>query len=456
MASWMAYLEQNKDRFLEELKDFCRIPSISSLPRHADDVRKAAQWVRDRLSAAGLDSVQLMETGGHPVVTARKCPHKDKPTVLVYGHFDVQPADPLELWDSPPFEPRVENGRLYARGASDDKGNMLIPILVAEAMLNQGELPVNLKFLFEGQEEIGSPQIPDFVSSNKALLACDLAVSADGYQWTETQPCLKLGLRGLCAVEIELKGPDADLHSGVFGGAVQNPIHALVTLLGSMRGADGRILVDGFYDQVRDFSQAERKQIAGIPFDKPAYMARLGVTDLFGEAGFSPREQTWIRPTLEINGIWGGFTEQGTKTVLPSRAFAKITCRLVPDQSPPEISAALSAHVERHLPPGVTAKVRPEKSFALPYLISPDHPANSKAAKVLDKVYGRPPYFVRTGGSIPIYASLEKYLGTKTVTFSFALEDENHHSPNEFFRLSGFEKGQKAYGLLFEELGRGL
>ena len=456
MATWSGYLEENSDRFLQELIEFCKIPSISSLPQHAGDVRKAGEWVKNRLQTAGIDSVKILETGGHPVVFGQKCPYQDRPTVLIYGHFDVQPADPLNLWESPPFEPRVENGRLYARGASDDKGNLLIPILAVEALLKEGEPPLNLKFLFEGQEEIGSPQIPDFVAENKDLLACDLAVSADGYQWTETQPCLKLGLRGLCALEIELKGPDKDLHSGVFGGAVQNPIHALAALLASMKSSDGRITVRGFYDEVLDFSEAQRKQIADIPFDKQKYMSSLGIPDMFGEPGFSPREQTWIRPTLEINGIWGGFMEEGTKTVLPSKASAKITCRLVPDQDPQKVVQAIMDHVNAHLPPGVTANMTPAPVHAMPYLMEPDHPANKKAGAVLEKVYGKAPYFVRTGGTIPIYAVLEKNLGIKTVTLSFGLEDENHHSPNEYFRLNSFKKGQTVYGLLLQEMAKGL
>ncbi|MGD9006126.1 MAG: dipeptidase, partial [Desulfobacterales bacterium] len=330
MASWKSYLEEHKDRFLEELLAFLRIPSISSLKEHKEDVQKAADWVAARMQAAGVENVEVLPTGGHPVVYGDWLHAADQPTILIYGHFDTQPVDPLDLWSQPPFEPTLRDDRVYARGASDDKGNMLVPILAVEAMLNStGRLPVNVKCFFEGQEEIGSPQLPEFISANRDRLACDLVFSADGGQWDEDQPALMIGLRGLCNLQIDVQAAKSDTHSGTFGGTIMNPIHALVQLLDSMHRRDGKVAVDGFYDGVRSLSETEKAQIAEIPYDEAAYKAELGVDQLFGEPGFSTYERAWIRPTLEVNGIWGGFQGEGVKTVLPSTAHAKVSCRLV-------------------------------------------------------------------------------------------------------------------------------
>jgi acetylornithine deacetylase/succinyl-diaminopimelate desuccinylase-like protein len=455
MSSWQAYLDEHKDRFLDELLDFLRIPSVSALPEHAGDVAQAAEWVAARLRTAGVEGVQVLPTGGHPVVYGEWLHAPGKPTVLIYGHFDTQPADPLHLWTNPPFEPAVRDGRVYARGASDDKGNMLVPILAVEALLNsEGGTPVNLKFFFEGQEEIGSPQIPDFVAAHRDLLACDLALSSDGGQWSETEPAILVGLRGGCGVQIDVTGANSDLHSGMYGGAVQNPIHALVAILDSLRGADGRILVEGFYDSVAPLSDDDRARIAAVPFDLEELMDEVGVQELFGEAGYTPRERMWARPTLEINGIWGGFQGEGIKTVLPNEAHAKITCRLVPDQDPTTIAELIAAHVERQAPPGVQVTARRLGFTALPYLIPPDHPGNQAARAVLEEIYGRAAYDVRTGGSIPVCTLLLQQLGVYTVNFAFGLDDEHIHAPDEFFRLSSFERGQIAYCKLLHRLGQ--
>jgi acetylornithine deacetylase/succinyl-diaminopimelate desuccinylase-like protein len=454
MSSWQSYLDENQSRFLDELLDFLRIPSVSALPERANDVARAAEWVAARLRSAGAEGVRVLPTGGHPVVYGEWLHAQGKPTVLIYGHFDTQPPDPLDLWSSPPFEPVVRDGRVYARGASDDKGNMLTPILAVEALLKSAEtLPVNVKFLFEGQEEIGSPQIPDFVAANRELLACDLALSSDGGQWSETEPSILVGLRGGCGVQIDVVGANSDLHSGVYGGAVQNPIHALVAILASLRGPDGRILVEGFYDAVAPLSSAERAQLAEVPFDIETYMEEIGVEALFGEAGYTPRERTWVRPTLEINGIWGGFQGDGIKTVLPNAAHAKITCRLVPNQDPMVIPTLIAAHVERHTPPGVRVTVTRLGFTAYPYLIPAEHPGNQAARAVLEEIYGRSPYIVRTGGSIPVCTVLLQTLGVYTVGFAFGLEDEHIHAPDEFFRLSSFRRGPVAYCKLLDRLG---
>jgi acetylornithine deacetylase/succinyl-diaminopimelate desuccinylase-like protein len=452
--NWKDYLAANRADFEVELLDFLRIPSVSALPAHAPDVRRAGIWVAQRLEAAGMENIETLETGGHPVVYADWLHAPGKPTIMIYGHFDTQPVDPIELWDNPPFVPTVVDGRVYARGASDDKGNMFAPILALEALLKTtGKLPVNVKCFFEGQEEIGSPTLPPFIAANRDKFACDFVVSADGGQWTEDQPAIALAFKGLCGLQIDVVGPSHDVHSGGYGGAIQNPIHALVQLLDSMRGEDGRILVEGFYDSVRPLSAEDRAQIAAVPFDEKEYMERLGIEETFGEAGYSTLERAWGRPTLELNGIWGGFTGDGTKTVLPSQAHAKITCRLVADQKPPEIAKLIERHVATHTPPGVKVKVTITESGAYPYLMPADHPANQAARDVHMKLYGKEPLYVRSGGSIPVCSMFLDSLGVYTLNFGFGLNDERLHSPNEFFRLASFEKGQVGYCMLLERLG---
>jgi len=453
MSMWENYLQENRDRFVDELLDFVRIPSISALPQHADDVHRAATWVAHRMKSAGIEGVRILPTGGHPVVYGEWLHASGKPTVLIYGHFDVQPVDPVDLWTYPPFEPTIEEGRLFGRGASDDKGNMLAPILAIEALLKgDGTAPLNLKFCFEGQEEIGSPQMPDFISAHKELLDCDLAISADGGQWSETEPAILLSIRGVCSLQIDIKGAKTDLHSGSYGGTIQNPIHALVRLLDSMRSPEGEIVVEGFYDAVIDLPEAERAEISRVPFDEAQYLEDLCLNEVFGEPGYSSLERAWIRPTLEVNGIWGGFQGEGVKTVLPNEAHAKITCRLVADQDPYRIIELLTSHVQRHAPPGVEVNVGPLSMLGKPYFIPIDHPGNKVARGVLEELYGREPLYHCTGGSIPICALFLEHLEVYTVIFAFGLRDEGAHAPNEFFRLSSFDLGQKAYGKLLHRL----
>ena len=455
MPDWESYLTEHNEGFLDELLEFLRIPSISALPAHAAEVKRAAQWVETRMKAAGIESVRIMPTGGHPVVYGEWLHAKGKPTVLIYGHLDTQPVDPLELWDSPPFEPVIKEGRIYARGSTDDKGNMFIPIIVAEAMLKtSGRLPVNLKFLFEGEEEIASPHLPDFIVENKSLLSCDVVLSADGGQWEEEQPAIVLGTRGVTSVFVDVQGPDHDVHSGTYGGAIANPIHALVQILNSLHDQDGRVTVKGFYEGVRLLTKEERAQLARIPFDEPAYLRETGSGSLFGEKGFTTYERAGARPTLEINGIWGGFQGEGTKTVLPSAAHAKISCRLVADQDPVKIADLVVRHVHQVSPPEVRVTATKSESGAAPYLIPPDHAGLRVAYSVLKDLYGKEPYRVRMGGTIPANAMFHKYLGAYTIVFAFGLQDELQHSPNEFFRLSGYERGQKAYGMLLERLAK--
>ena len=455
MTAWKNYLEANQDRYLKELLEFLSIPSISSLKEYKADVAKAGEWVAARLQAAGIENVQVLPTGGHPVVYGDWMHAPDKPTVLIYGHFDTQPVDPLELWTQPPFEPALKDNRVYARGASDDKGNMLAPILAVEALLSsESRLPVNVKCFFEGQEEIGSPQLPEFISANRQRLACDLILSADGGQWDEDQPALMIGLRGLCNLQIDVRAARSDTHSGTFGGTIMNPIHALVRLIDTMHTPQGAIAVEGFYDAVRPLTEPEQDQIAEIPFDEADYKAELGVDALFGEPGYSTYERAWIRPTLEVNGIWGGFQGEGVKTVLPSSAHAKISCRLVPDQDPAQILKLLTTHIEKHTPPGVKVALDLNPSTADPYLIPFDHPGNQAAADVHKELFGKEPYYARMGGSIPVCGIFLKELGAYTVNFAFGLKDENVHGPDEFFRLKSFSRAQLAYGMLLEQLSK--
>ncbi len=451
--TWENYLVEHQSRHQDELLQFLSIPSISSLPSHADAVQRAGRWVAERLKTAGLEQVQILPTGGHPVVYGEWLHAPGKPTVLIYGHFDTQPVDPLELWTNPPFEPTIVEDRVYARGASDDKGNMFTPILGVEALLKtEGALPINVKFFLEGQEEIGSPQLPAFIASHRELLACDLVLSSDGGQYSEDQPELVLSAKGLAGVQIDVRGAKGDLHSGMYGGAVPNPIHALTAILASLRSPEGKILVEGFYDTVLPLSTEDRAAIAAIPFDAQEYQERVGVTALLAEPGYTSQEHLAARPTLEINGIWGGFQGEGVKTVLPAEAHAKITCRLVANQEPAAIVDLLAKHVEQQTPPGVQVTVRGLPGTARPYLIPADHWGNQAATAVLQELYGKAPYHARVGGSIPVCELFLSHLGAYTVGFAFGLGDEQIHAPNEFFRLSSFRRGPVAYCKILHKL----
>ena len=449
------HADARQEQYIAELLEFVRIPSVSALPRHADDVRQAAAWVAARLQQARFENIQIMETGGHPVVYGDWLHAGDQPTILIYGHFDVQPVDPLDLWLNPPFEPWIEEDKVFGRGASDNKGNMLAPIAALDSMLcTEGRLPVNVKFCFEGQEEIGSPQISDFLARESEVFRSDLAISSDGGQWSETMPSLTMALRGVCGIQINLRGPSRDLHSGSYGGAVHNPIHALADLLAGMHHPDGSIAIAGFYEDVTLPTAIERQDTARIPFDENDYMDDLGIAAVYGEEGYSTRERTWHRPTLEVNGVWGGFQQDGIKTVLPSMAHAKITCRLVPHQEPDSIRHLLKRHVERHVPAGVEASVDFLTMNGKPYVIPKEHWGNTAAHEVLVDLYGHTPYAVRTGGSIPICGALLEHLKVYTVNFGFGLPDEKVHSPNEFFRLASFRRSQTAYYRLLHRLSR--
>ena len=451
----LARLEAGHERILEELKEFAAIPSVSTDPAHAADVHAAAAWVAAQLAAAGPFRVRTIPTAGASVVYAEWLGAAGAPTALIYGHYDVQPEDPVEQWLSPPFTPTVRDGRLYARGVSDDKGPMLIPIEVAAAFFAvHGRLPLNVKFLIEGEEEIGSRHLEAFVAQHRQLLAADVVISADGAMWRAAEPSLTIANRGLAGLELTLTGPAKDLHSGRHGGSVANPLHAMARLVASLHQADGRVAVAGFYDDVRELSAAERADIAQLPFDERAYFTQVGAAAAVGEPGYSTLERQWTRPTLEVNGMWGGYQGPGTKTVVPSQAHAKITCRLVPDQDPDAIVAQVTRHLERHAPPGTRLMIRPGDRGARPAHIARDHPVLQAAAAALTAVYGVRPLFVRMGGTVPVAEIFQRLMGLDTVYFSFSTGDEDFHAPNEFFRLQRLHDGLAAWARLWELLGR--
>jgi acetylornithine deacetylase/succinyl-diaminopimelate desuccinylase-like protein len=440
MNKWKEYLDNNKERFLNELLELLRIPSVSARSEHKQDMFTCAEAVKQRLHEAGATRTDIFTTDGHPIVYAEKRIDDKKPTVLVYGHYDVQPADPLELWNSGPFEPVIKEGKLYARGACDDKGQFYMHVKAMEIMNNTGEIPCNIKFIIEGEEEVGSPNLARFVKENRELLKSDVILISDTSMISLDTPSIDIGVRGLSYIEVEVTGPNRDLHSGVYGGAVSNPITALAKMIASCHDENNHITIPGFYDDVVEISDKERKLLSEAPFDKDAYKADLGIKKVWGEKGFTTNERTGIRPTLEVNGIWGGYTGEGSKTVLPSKAFAKISARLVPNQSSADITAKLTRYFEKIAPESVSVKVR-EHHGGEPYMTPIDSTAYKAAAKAIKATFGKEPVPLRGGGSIPICALFEKELGIKIVFMGFGLDSDNLHSPNEKFELANFYKG---------------
>ncbi|MDZ7801923.1 MAG: dipeptidase [Trueperaceae bacterium] len=447
-------LQANLEAYRAELATFIAIPTVSTDPDHAGDVERGAQWVADRLRAAGDIAVEVVHTGHHPAVLGRWDGAEDAPTVLVYGHLDVQPPDPLEAWHSPPFELTERDGRWYARGVSDDKASMLIPILVAEAFFQRGAPPVNLRFLFEAEEEIGSPSLPGLVRKRADDLACDVALSADGGMWRADLPSLTTRARGLTALEVQVEGPGKDLHSGRHGGAVHNPLHALVDLLSGLHDADGRVAVAGFYDDVLPPDADSLAAVEALPFDDDDYLREVGAPAPYGEVGFGTLARRWLRPTLELNGVAGGYQGPGIKTVLPREASAKITCRLVPNQEPETVLARVRQHLEAAAPPSVRVQVTLDETGARAYAMTPDHPALRVAEEVLEHVFGRAPVRVGMGGSVPILTTFREALGVDTLFFSFSTSDEDIHAPNEFYRPERFAAGLQAWARLWDGLAR--
>src|SRR5215468_125443 len=450
----LSYLETHQDEILQRLVAFAGIPSVSTDPAYKDGVTTAARWVADQLSAAGMQNVRINPTAGHPIVTADWLSAPGKPTILVYGHYDVQPPDPLEKWKSPPFEPTVRDSRLYARGVSDDKGPMLIPLVVAEAfMRTEGKLPVNVRFIIEGEEEKGSVHLGPFVKERAAELAADFLLSADGAMWRPDEPSITVASRGIAALEFTVRGAAKDLHSGRHGGAVANPALALAALVASLHDQSGRVAVAGFYDGVGDPPIEVRKTVHAMPFDSARYLESIGAPGEAGEAGWTLLERMWLRPTLEINGLWGGYQGPGTKTVIPCEAHAKITCRLVPGQHPDDIVTAIAAHLRANRPRGVTLEIRPGDHGSEAYEIPGDHPGLALAERILEEVYHQPALGVRMGATIPI-GLIFRQIGAETVFFSFSTADEDYHAPNEFFRLRRLKDGARAWARYWQELGR--
>ena len=434
------YLEQNKERFLDELMSLLRIPSVSANSQHKKDMIECAEAVKKSLTDAGADRAEIFSTNGHPIVYAEKMVDPSFPTVLVYGHYDVQPADPLELWETSPFEPTIRDGKIFARGACDDKGQFFMHVKALELMVQNNLLKTNIKFCIEGEEEIGSPNLAKFVENNKALLKCDVILISDTAMISMDTPSIDTGVRGLSYIEVEVTGPNRDLHSGVYGGAVANPATVLAKMIASCHDENNHITIPGFYDDVLEATAEERNLLGKAPFDEKIYKADLGIDALYGEKGFSTNERTGIRPTLEVNGIWGGYTGEGSKTVLPSKASAKISARLVPNQSSVKITALLLDYFKKIAPAGVSVRVS-EHHGGEPYLTPIDSKAYQAAAKAIAQTFGKMPVPVRGGGSIPICALFEKELAVKIVFMGFGLDSDNLHSPNEKYDLANYYKG---------------
>jgi acetylornithine deacetylase/succinyl-diaminopimelate desuccinylase-like protein len=440
MQVWKEYQEQNKDRFLDELLELLRIPSVSADSKYKADVARCAEAVKEHLLKAGADTAEVCPTAGHPIVYGEKMVDPSLPTILVYGHYDVQPADPLNLWHSGPFDPVIKEGKIYARGACDDKGQMYMHIKALETMAKTNSLPCNVKVMIEGEEEVGSVNLGKFLEDNKERLKADIVLVSDTSMISMDTPSIESGLRGLAYMEVEVTGPNRDLHSGVYGGAVANPATILCKMIASLHDENNHITVKGFYDKVAELSAAERAAINNAPFDLEEYKKELGVNDVWGEKGYTTLERTGIRPTLEVNGIWGGYTGEGAKTVLPSKAYAKISMRLVPHQVSDEISDLFKAHFESIVPAGVTVKVTAHHGGE-PVVTPTDSPAYKAAAKAIETTFGKEPIPTRGGGSIPIIALFERTLGLKTVLLGFGLDNDNIHSPNEKYDVANFYKG---------------
>ncbi len=454
MERVLDYIAQNKLRHVDELKTLLEIPSISTNPENKPDVERCATWVADHLRQIGMQNVTLFPTAGHPVVYADWLHAPGKPTVLFYGHYDVQPVDPLNLWTSAPFEPEIRGENLYARGSADDKGQVFIHLKSVEAFLRiQGSLPVNLKMIIEGEEEIGSEHLQSFVEGQKKLLEADLVLISDTSMFARGVPSVCYGLRGLAYMQVELVGPDKDLHSGSFGGSVHNPIQALSELISQLHDRDGRITIPGFYDDVRKLTPRERAAYKKLPWNDRNYARGLGVASLYGEKGFTTLERLWARPTLECNGIWGGFTGEGAKTVLPSKASAKISMRLVPDQKSDRIAGLFTKHFRKITPR--TVKVSVNYLHGGEAAITPiESPGVQAAARALEKGFGKKPLFQREGGSIPIVVQFKELLGLDTVLLGFGLPDENAHAPDEFINLENFYGGIRTVAHFYNELPR--
>jgi len=449
----IAYIQERRDAFVEELKTFCRIPSVSTKSEHKGDMQKAAEWVADSMRVTGLEHVQIVPTAGHPVVYGDWLHAPGKPTALIYGHYDVQPAEPLDLWITGPFDPTVRDGELYARGAVDDKGQVFMHLKALEAHLKtQGSLPVNVKLLIEGEEEIGSPNLDPFIAKHQDILKADVVVISDTAMIAKGAPGITHGLRGLIYFQIDVEGTKSDLHSGSFGGAVINPAFALAQILSQLKDKNGRITIPGFYDDVRRLPAEERRALARLPFTEKKFQKTIGAPALFGEKGFTTLERLWTRPTLEINGLYSGFIGEGAKTVLPGRAMAKVSMRLAPNQDPAKIARLFTQHVKRICPKTVRLKVTEISGRGMPWLAPTDHPAMQAMAQAIQKGFGKKPVFTRTGGTIPVVATFTRLLKVPSLLMGIGLPDENAHAPNEKLDLDNLHHGMLSAAHLWNEL----
>jgi acetylornithine deacetylase/succinyl-diaminopimelate desuccinylase-like protein len=446
------YINVNRDRYVDELKQYLAIPSISALPEHAGDTRRAAEWTAEALRNAGMQNVSLMETPGNPVVYGDWLGAPGKPTILFYGHYDVQPVDPVNLWTTPPFEATVRDGEIYARGAADDKGQVFMHIKAVEAFMKQaGSLPMNIKFFIEGEEEVGSVHLDQFVRDHKQELAADVVVISDSPMFDRGVPSICYGLRGLAYFQIDLRGSRSDLHSGSFGGAVANPAMVLAQILAQMKDRSGRIKIPGFYDDVRELSEAERAEWRKLPFNETKYRKELGAPKLFGETGFSTLERVWARPTFEVNGLLSGFTGEGAKTVLPAIAMAKVSMRLVPDQRPDKVAQLFEDYLKKVAPKTVEVKLT-RMHGGKPWMAEFDNKYVRAAGRAIEQGFGQPPVFNREGGSIPVVSTFQEELGVPSVLFGVGLPDENAHAPDEKLDLGNFHNGIIASAYLYQEI----
>jgi acetylornithine deacetylase/succinyl-diaminopimelate desuccinylase-like protein len=452
MNNVIDYINTSRDRYLDELKEYLAIPSISALPEHKADVRRCAEWTADEMRRIGMQNVRLEETPGHPIVYGDWLGAEGAPTILFYGHYDVQPVDPLDLWESPPFEATIRDGEIYARGSADDKGQVFMHFKAIEAHMKQnGKLPVNMKILLEGEEEVGSAHLDDFIKAHKDELSADVVVISDSPMFDRGIPSICYGLRGLVYFQIDLRGTKSDLHSGSFGGAVANPNMVLAQILSQMKDKGGRIKIPGFYDDVVALREEERAEWKKLPFSETRYRKELGAPKLFGESGYSTLERVWARPTLEVNGILGGFTGEGAKTVIPAVAMAKVSMRLVPNQDPDRIAELFEAYVKKIAPKTVEVTVT-RMHGGKPWMTDFDNPFVQAAGRAIEKGFGKTPVFNREGGSIPVVATFQEILGLPSVLFGVGLPDENAHAPNEKLDLNNFHGGVIASAYLYEEV----
>lgn len=452
MSKVSSYIDSNKEKFKKELFELLRIPSVSTDSSHKDDVKEAANFLKSQLESLNLDRVELFETEGNPIVYGELTTNESKPTVLVYGHYDVQPPDPLDLWQTAPFEPTVRDGDIYARGASDDKGQSFTHVKALEAYIKSGtDFPVNIKYILEGEEEIGSPNLVPFITEHTDLLECDMVLISDTAMFAEDTPSITYGLRGLAYMEVEVTGPNRDLHSGVYGGAVENPANVLAEIIAKLKDENGVVQIDGFYDDVKTLSDEDREAYKKLPFDEEGYKENLGLDTLHGEDGYSTLERASARPTLDVNGLWSGYQGEGAKTVLPSKAGAKISMRLVPNQDPKKIAQLFKNQVEALAPDTVKVKVT-EHHGGHPAITDLSFYGLKAAAKAFEEVYDKEPLFSREGGSIPIVADFQKVLGAQSILMGFGLNSDAIHSPNEKFALKDFYRGIQTSAKFFELL----